>query len=323
MKRSFFWIILLCNVTTVLWGQVPVQTSAARDVRSQVVNQACLYLGAPYRYGGTEANVFDCSGLVFRVYKDVLGISVPRTVQELYGWVQPISFSSAQEGDLLFFNTTGTISHVAIYLGNERFIHSVSDGPSPGVQINSLGDSYWRRTFVGAGRVVSPAEFHGWILNAGLASDWKIANYGNTVRGLTCMASISKSFFVLQRNWSPALELRFEWDDTLGIMRLPVTVSLDITKEVRIFAGPAFSFGTAQLQTSQGKRTYTPEGFPLGELGIQWTPISLRTGPGTLKVGGELAWQSYTRSSELPFEWSADLAANLRLSTGIWYSWDW
>jgi cell wall-associated NlpC family hydrolase len=108
-------------------------------------------IGAPYRYGGTSPRGFDCSGLVYYAYSKV-GIDAPRSTAEQYRQARRIQVSQLQPGDLIFFKISGNrVSHVGIYAGNDRFIHSPSSGKS--VAYASLKNPYWRARLAGAGRL--------------------------------------------------------------------------------------------------------------------------------------------------------------------------
>ena len=124
------------------------------DARRRVLDAAMTYLGTPYRLGGKDRRGLDCSGFVYVSFKDALGVSLPRTSRCLYAWTERIPGNRAQPGDLLFFRTTGTnrITHVAIYIGNGRFIHSASVGRRTGVIITHMSEGSWTRNFAGAGR---------------------------------------------------------------------------------------------------------------------------------------------------------------------------
>ncbi|MDR0486963.1 MAG: C40 family peptidase [Treponema sp.] len=130
------------------------RTKVFLESRHKVINAAGKYEKTPYRYGGVSRSGLDCSGLIYLSFKDALGVSLPRTTVDLYAWTEKIPYNMAEPGDLLFFKTdnTGKISHVALYVGDNRFIHSASGGPRTGVIYSSLEENYWNRTFAGAGR---------------------------------------------------------------------------------------------------------------------------------------------------------------------------
>jgi probable lipoprotein NlpC len=132
------------------------------EARYKVISAAAKYENTPYRYGGVTSSGLDCSGFIFLSFKDALGVSLPRSTSGIYSWTERISREQAQPGDLLFFktDTTGRISHVALYLGDGRFIHAASTGQRTGVIYSSLDEQYWARAFAGAGRAF-PASTSG------------------------------------------------------------------------------------------------------------------------------------------------------------------
>lgn len=122
-------------------------TPAPANVGS-AVGIAQQYLGVPYVWGGTTPAGFDCSGLTSYVYSQ-LGYSIPRTAAAQYGATTRVSRANAQPGDLVFFNQTGSIDHVGIYMGGGQFIGAQSKG----VAVASLDSGYWVNYVVGYGRV--------------------------------------------------------------------------------------------------------------------------------------------------------------------------
>jgi murein DD-endopeptidase len=124
--------------------------SAAADKRSRVASTATGMIGVPYRYGGESPSGFDCSGLVQYSYR-AAGMKVPRTSRAQYKAATPIRLTEAVPGDLLFFRYDNKISHVAIYLGDERFVHAPSSGKQ--VSVASLRDPHYQQHFAQAGRL--------------------------------------------------------------------------------------------------------------------------------------------------------------------------
>ncbi len=117
----------------------PVSTTSASGAARRVVPTAEQYIGVPYRYGGTSPRTgFDCSGFVQYVY-GIQGVDLPRTSRQMAGAGIGVEAStrSLVVGDLMLFAQGGRISHVAIYAGNGRFIHSSSSGN--GVRYDDLG----------------------------------------------------------------------------------------------------------------------------------------------------------------------------------------
>ncbi len=103
-----------------------------------------------YRYGGTTKKGVDCSAYTGHLLNEVYGLTLPRTAREQYRITQRIDREDLLEGDLVFFNTRGGISHVGVYLGNGYFTHSSCHS---GVTISSLSDPYYSKKYIGAGRV--------------------------------------------------------------------------------------------------------------------------------------------------------------------------
>jgi hypothetical protein len=127
------------------------QALAASFTGYQVVDYAKNFLGVRYVYGGTTPNGFDCSGFTSYVYKH-FGISLPRTSGSQFSIGKSVSKSSMLPGDLVFFRNTyrSGISHVGIYIGENKFINAASSG----VGIASLSSSYWSSKYAGAKRVL-------------------------------------------------------------------------------------------------------------------------------------------------------------------------
>ena len=129
------------------------------DRTSNLVVTAMGFLGVPYRRGGNNAETgFDCSGFVRAMYEQTIGLVLPRRANEQAAATQTIDKKDLQPGDLVFFNTMKrAFSHVGIYVGEGKFIHS----PKPGAQVRveDMGQSYWQQRFNGARRVLnlSPA----------------------------------------------------------------------------------------------------------------------------------------------------------------------
>ena len=114
----------------------------------QVIDE---WWGTKYCMGGSTKNCVDCSSFTQTVMSDVYSKNLPRTAQEQYNAAQRIEVENLKEGDLVFFHTTGReISHVGIYLLNNKFVHASTSG---GVMVSDLNDSYWQPRFKGAGRM--------------------------------------------------------------------------------------------------------------------------------------------------------------------------
>jgi len=125
-------------------------STAASLLIEDLLDYAYTYLGTPYVYGGNSRYGIDCSAFTQQVFNH-FGYNLPRTVSAQYAVCRRVSDSERRPGDLLFFNTSGGLSHIGIYLGNGRFIHS---GSITGVAIRSLSEDYFARTYLFAGRII-------------------------------------------------------------------------------------------------------------------------------------------------------------------------
>ncbi len=108
------------------------------------------WYGTPYKYGGNKKTGIDCSAFTCLMIDTMYNVSLPRTSREQYAAGRRIAKSDLSQGDLVFFNTTGGISHVGVYLNNNKFVHASSSG---GVMISDLEDTYFKKRYVGATRL--------------------------------------------------------------------------------------------------------------------------------------------------------------------------
>ncbi|MCM1077720.1 MAG: NlpC/P60 family protein [Bacteroides sp.] len=117
-----------------------------------LLTEAKSWIGTPYKYGGEDKHGVDCSGLVVSVYRSALDIKLPRSSNEQAGYCSPLQKNQLMPGDLLFFATgrSKNISHVGIYVGDGKMIHSSA---SSGVVVSDISTDYYQRTYAGAGSV--------------------------------------------------------------------------------------------------------------------------------------------------------------------------
>lgn len=108
------------------------------------------WFGIPYKFGGEGRMGVDCSAFTAMMLDSVYGIALPRTAASQYEMGVRIKKEQLEQGDLIFFNTTGGISHVGMFLANRKFVHAAS---STGVTISDLEDPYYKKRFIGATRV--------------------------------------------------------------------------------------------------------------------------------------------------------------------------
>lgn len=118
-----------------------------------VVVSALNMIGVRYRWGGnTPDSGLDCSGFVRYVFRDTLGLTLPRRAEEMSRVGERVKVSDLKPGDLVFFNTVRrTISHVGIYIGDNKFVHSPSTGSQ--IRVDELEGGYWEKRFTSARRI--------------------------------------------------------------------------------------------------------------------------------------------------------------------------
>jgi lipoprotein Spr len=140
------------------------QESLAKDYLSQIMGVALSatsnmklfhfvydWIGTPYRFGGSSRKGIDCSAFTKELYSQVFNMDIERSSRDIFSMVSPVRKDDLQEGDLVFFKIhSRRISHVGIYLGNNRFAHASSRG----VAISSLDDAYYKRYFYRGGRML-------------------------------------------------------------------------------------------------------------------------------------------------------------------------
>ena len=173
MKKITIAIALFLSVLTAQaqTKNVPNQTAdkeeqdnLAKDYLSQIMGVAVSatsnmklfhfvydWIGTPYRFGGSSRKGIDCSAFTKQLYSDVFNLTIRRSSRDIFSMVNPVNKDDLKEGDLVFFKIhSRSISHIGIYLGNNRFAHASSRG----VAISSLDDAYYSRYFYKGGRLI-------------------------------------------------------------------------------------------------------------------------------------------------------------------------
>lgn len=127
-------------------------SDSLRDIQTKkAIEIAKSYVGGKYVWGATGPNAFDCSGFTQYIYKQAYGKSIPRVSYDQANYGQKIDKKDLQPGDLIFFDTMnkGRVSHVGIYIGNNKFIHAANS--KSGIIESSLS-GYYERKYLGARR---------------------------------------------------------------------------------------------------------------------------------------------------------------------------
>lgn len=304
MRPTRKLVILLALILMASVMVFATDSTKAELQRQAFISKAKEYIGVPYVTGGTDKSGFDCSGLVFSVGKEALGMDLPRTAAQMYDYVRIVSDSRKEAGDLLFFKTVGDkISHVGIYLGNDQFIHAASDGPNTGVIISSIHENYWSKTYFAVGQLLPSAipqktaeavveeepviteavpeiieeeepdntsPFRKFLskftLNVSAGLNWNFLTqngFNVNIRGGT----FDVCCIYPEAGLAPGLAVKIRTDSSLGIVQVPVVLSLSTSEHLRFYAGPVFTFGHPVFEGTS--REIKASIFP-GIIGFSW-----------------------------------------------------
>lgn len=131
-----------------------VRPAPATGSANDVLFRALGLVGTPYRYGGnTPEGGFDCSGLVTYVYRDSAGVGLPRSSRDLAALPVPrLARDELASGDLVFFGRGRQVTHVGIYVGENRFVHAPASGGT--VRLDPLDGKYWKERWLFGARVL-------------------------------------------------------------------------------------------------------------------------------------------------------------------------
>ncbi|MEO7065794.1 MAG: C40 family peptidase [Rhodanobacter sp.] len=135
-------------------ARAPSAASAAEA--NDILFRAIALVGTPYRWGGnTPSGGFDCSGLMDYIYSQSTGIKLPRTSSDMASMDGETvrHMRELASGDLVFFKTSGSISHVGVYVGKGRFVHAPNSGGT--VRLDDIDGPYWRDHFAYGKRVLN------------------------------------------------------------------------------------------------------------------------------------------------------------------------
>ena len=130
--------------------------AASATTNTQLYQFIYEWIGTPYRLGGKTKRGVDCSKFAYELYDKVFNTVIGNNSRNIFTMVNPVSKDDLKEGDLVFFKIKSRgISHVGVYLGDDKFAHASS---SRGVTISNLNESYWKRYYYKGGRLIESLQ---------------------------------------------------------------------------------------------------------------------------------------------------------------------
>ena len=134
------------------------RSSGSQDEAGDLIMNAMSLIGLSYRFGGNSPTQgLDCSGFMQYIFKRSMGITLPRTSAEMATVGQQVDRANLKPGDMVFFGSGGRVSHVGMYIGNDRFIHAPRTGRD--IEITSMNGTYWKNRYITARRVDRSSRF--------------------------------------------------------------------------------------------------------------------------------------------------------------------
>jgi len=132
----------------------PIDRSGRVSPPKALVSRGLSLVGTRYKWGGVSYRGVDCSGLM-RVLYNKEGVRLPHSARQQYRLGKPVKSGKLVPGDLVFFRIRKSISHVGMYIGQDKFVHAAGRGK--GVRVDRLSSAYFSRRFAGARRVLGTA----------------------------------------------------------------------------------------------------------------------------------------------------------------------
>lgn len=138
------------NLAKEYFSQIMGVATSATSATTKLYQFVYDWLGTPYRLGGSSKNGIDCSKFSLALYENVFNTQIGFNSRNQYSKTMPVKKTDLQAGDLVFFKINSrNITHVGVYLGDDKFAHASS---SRGVMISDLNESYWQRYYFSGGR---------------------------------------------------------------------------------------------------------------------------------------------------------------------------
>ena len=363
---------LLLALLLVVFCTTEVFSQSITPERDKFVTYSKKFIGTRYQSGATGPDAFDCSGFVYAMSRESVGVQLPRTSQAMYTFAILVPEADREIGDLVFFRTTSSnnISHVGILIDESTFIHCASDGPKTGVITSSLSEGYWKQHYVGTGRVLEPTKkkeinvnprpnesnvattqsaksstvsatreavstskgsngtsktsynssnrksynnSSDFVADFSLCMDWSVLTAKDFIlnfRGVSTQANIRYTPWSLE----PGLGFIFRYDNKMGIVQLPILLSLTFSDYVRAYAGPVVTFGNAEVPGSSEEAKGSV--FP-GIIGLSFTTSGWQAGPVKIALMQDVQYTVFNSSDGSALSPRKSIASSLLLSSGV------
>ncbi|MBP5403270.1 MAG: C40 family peptidase [Treponema sp.] len=346
--KKFFCFVLFFFTLSFSFAREYSKAEAAR-LREAVCAKVKTYIGCPYRTGGIGPDSFDCSGLIFTVFREAASIQLPRSAKAIYSTVTIVSTDKMEEGDLVFFKTTGdgSISHVGIYIGRNQFVHAASDGANTGVIASSLTEKYYKNCFAGVGKVITTAKsdkknpknddsdeiieeeiinedstvsssekksfFDSLVFDTTTSCDWSLwlpNKFMINFRGIAVTTVARYTGWKVQ----PGLGTTLRWNSGTETFQIPITFSLTFNDYVNIYAGPVITFGNPS--TPDYHERIKSSFFP-GIIGVSFNTPSFDAGKVKISIAQDLSYTVFNDTDGGALSFGDSLCTGFVFSTGI------
>lgn len=338
---SLFLLFSMCCFRLCAEDMSPAQAQVARD---NFVMEAKKHVGSQYVYGAVGPETFDCSGLIYYCARESVKVQLPRTAKAIYSYCRIVPDSKREVGDLLFFKTTssGTISHVGIYIGNNQFISAISDGPNSGVIISSLKQDYWKGKYVACGQFLpsgkkSAADEEKFeeelvtrddstvakksggsfkdkvVFDANASFGWSLIapnEFMIKFRGIDLLVNARYTGMNLQ----PGFGIGLRFNTALGVFQMPLVFSATLNDYVRFYAGPIISFKNGTMINTGDE--ISPSFFP-GLLGMSFSTPAFTISKSKVQVFQDISYSVWNNPDNAALSFVDSLSAGLVFYTGV------
>ena len=347
-KRVLFLLLLLFSVCSLKLCAEDITPAQAQVAREKFVAESKKYVGCPYVLGAVGPDSFDCSGLIYYVARESVGIQLPRTAKAIYSYCRIVPDKSREVGDLVFFktNSTGNISHVGIYIGNGQFISAISDGENTGVIISSLNQTYWKAKYVGTGQFLKSGTGSEEKVEEAIAQDAKEkekhprqvhASRSGTdfTRNVIFDATsnigwslIAPNSFMFRfravdlqlnaryKKWflEPGITVGTRINFSQDVFQIPILFTATMSDYVRVYAGPVISFSNAHLVTTDD--TIKASVFP-GTIGVTFSTPSFSIKEAKVQFVQDVSYSVFNQTDNAALNFLDSVSAGLIMFTGV------